>query len=402
MIRTIAHYRSQMSVGRAAAALEESPSQRTGSERSLLGMDDRVRELTKPRGAVALLLLTCFPYALAYFVRALSSGGLYWNAGNVGCATSTDLDISGAYTVVYLLLIGAALLQLEEGNDAFDIKREIYLVLYIVAPLSALKALLHVFDSDVIVVNNDFVIVGVALLFVSLTLWKPVYSSFESRWSSLSLSAVVDLFGSLSPKSWAANVVSPAPRDAGRERRQRPPISVSSLEEFESALSTPDVFAFLSAYLATEFSAENAAFHSVTTRLLRRLEEHGSSSGERAESLKADGTVIMDTYIRPGAPQQVNLPSSVVQRYVDALNEWHPSVALPEAVEEAPLMQQHYQQFMEALRMCRQEIAKLILTDSFPRFLRSDSYGRYMSGEPRPVVNHSHGRAVAPVPGNNC
>lgn len=127
------------------------------------------------------------------------------------------------------------------------------------------------------------------------------------------------------------------------------------LDTLSDTLQNPELTEAFRKHINSEFSGENLEFHEKVTQLSKDVDDPSITD----DQLRASAREIVDQYIRPDSPQQVNVSSFQAQNVVDAV---------------AGIDQASRAQIGEMLEESHREILKLVSKDSFTRFQKTDAY----------------------------
>jgi hypothetical protein len=134
---------------------------------------------------------------------------------------------------------------------------------------------------------------------------------------------------------------------------------------FKELLADPAVRTAFKAFCAKEFASENIEFYEAVEDFNAAF----ANSAFNVDDLKGKFTEIMDTYVTSIAPKQINLAHKQSEHLV----------------EENRRIQNDPQVTRDDLRQLfddsRTEIEKLMLSDTWPRFQRSDTFSTALAGK---------------------
>jgi len=167
--------------------------------------------------------------------------------------------------------------------------------------------------------------------------------------------------------------------------------SISRLPAFRTILLSPEVYGLFMSYLEHEFSSENLLF-------VREVAEFRKLPAENTPIIRDQAKDIFVKFCKEGAPFQVNLPHSMLQRIKQEIQKLDiedgatspallVSVPSSDSQCESTLLISPTQIFDKA----QAEIYELMKTDSFPRFERTPQFAAI-----RPTLNISeHNRSIS-------
>lgn len=254
-------------------------------------------------------------------------------------------NVLAAYMFCYVAFFLGFTFKLRQVVEGFRIKEELF-VTALIAPFVFIPWFL--FNSSFEDVNNDI------FPFSTLCLVLGVVAQFT-------VSTIWPLWQSLTPPSMDAIVVAPA-----------------DVNTLAGVLSTKKGVMTFKSFLTKEFSVENVLFY-------EEIEQYRGkkASGEESEEvLVMEAQRIYAKYIIPDAPFQVNLPQNIVKdldgsvRNILAPNPELYNMQPGEAeVNEIGYVAPATPTIFDA---SQKEIFKLMNTDSFPRYQRSEYFREFV------------------------
>jgi len=263
------------------------------------------------------------------------------------CNKGWSDQVLAAYVVSYVVVFLFLAFKLRQVVDGFKIKEELkftgWTAVSVLIPWILFNFPLTNVNEEVFPFSTFFLVLGVSAAFCVSTLW-PLYRSYFAP-----------------PSIEEANV----PED---------------LTTLQGLLAHKAGIASFKKFLTKEFSVENILF-------FEEIEEYRKKKKDGGEELELIGEAqrIYAKYIIVDSPFQVNLPDAIVKDLESKLKDIFSSNAgkLPESPTNYSL-QRHLSEAMSLLPAHRdtptifdkaqENIFKLMSTDSFPRYFRSDEY----------------------------
>jgi len=266
------------------------------------------------------------------------------------CVHGWGADVIIAYVVAYALAFVYFAFRLRQVVDGFKIKEELG---FTGALLSACLIPWVVFNNYEATINNEifpfstfFLIIGMSIAFCASTVW-PLYRSYFAP-------PAVDENGHVS----------------------------HDLTTLQGVLSDKAGLSSFKKFLTKEFSVENILFY-------EEIEDYRKKKKEGGDDLELIGEAqrIYAKYIIIDSPFQVNLPDAIVKELESKLKDIFSNAGkLPEALAPISfnrLPQAEPSALLPAQRetptifdKAQENIFKLMSTDSFPRFFRSEEYAK--------------------------
>jgi len=268
--------------------------------------------------------------------------------------------ILGAYVVGYTIIFLWFAFKLREVVDGFMLKPEMKITgvmgIFMWLPWIVFNSALQDLNIKVFPFSTLFLVLGASLAFIASTVW-PLYRSLKPPMMELD------------------NV----------------PEDISSLQ---GLLSHKAGVASFKKFLTKEFSVENILFY-------EEIEEYRNKIGKGADEMELIGEAqrLYAKYIIVDSPFQVNLPDHIVRDLENKLKDIFAMAGAgmevmttsggKKSISSPPEDRGHHRQPSEALLphqrdtptifdRAQENIFKLMSTDSFPRYQRSEEYRRFV------------------------
>jgi hypothetical protein len=263
-----------------------------------------------------------------------------------GCNLEWGLSVLAVYVGVYVCIFLWFAFKLRQVVDGFKIKEEMKLsgtiAVIVFIPWVIFNQSAKTINRETFPFSTLFLLLGVSSAFAGSTLW-PLYRTYQPLEEIHSLQI---------------------------------PEDVNTLH---GVLSTAEGVKSFRKYLTTEFSVENILFYS-------EVEEYRAKKKEQAEGkvteevLLGEAQRIYAKYIINDAPFQVNLPDQIMKELEDGLKElFSGNGQVVERVHHGHGDDLPNQKEMPTIfDAAQRNIYKLMSTDSFPRYQRSDEYREYL------------------------
>jgi len=263
------------------------------------------------------------------------------------CNKGWSDQVLAGYVVGYVVVFLFFAFKLRQVVDGFKIKEELkvtgVIAIVIVIPWILFNSVVKTINNEVFPFSTFFLILGVSAAFCVSTLW-PLYRSYFAP-----------------PNIEASDV----PED---------------LTTLQGLLSHKAGIASFKKFLTKEFSVENILF-------FEEIEEYRKKKKEGGDEMELIGEAqrIYAKYIIVDSPFQVNLPDNIVKDVESKLKDIFSNNAgkIPESptnyslqrhLSDAISLLPNHQDTPTIFDKAQENIFKLMSTDSFPRYFRSDEY----------------------------
>ncbi|GBG26523.1 Regulator of G-protein signaling 12 [Hondaea fermentalgiana] len=162
---------------------------------------------------------------------------------------------------------------------------------------------------------------------------------------------------------------------------------------FDQALNRPDFKQVFSQYLASEFSMENMLFLDAVQRYKNSF-RNAAEDAARETAVRA--VELYNTFLKDNSMLEVNVSSEQKRSVREQLQPF--LGAIDSADVELPPE-------MDIFDVCEEEIKKLLMTDSFPRFLRSPLFDEWFRADQfstsKPGITSTSGSQVQSLGGES-
>ncbi|KAI9144184.1 hypothetical protein BKA69DRAFT_1172963, partial [Paraphysoderma sedebokerense] len=146
------------------------------------------------------------------------------------------------------------------------------------------------------------------------------------------------------------SIAFPAMYEFLRGRKDQKILLSYTLEAFQKVLNDRSLFSQLKDILAEDFCIENALFYEEYICLFPTDSQNSSYITENPESVHRHVFHIVQTFIAPGSPHELNLTSHARKEIMNAIHDQNFSI--------------------EILEPARKEIVQLMYTNTYPRLLK--------------------------------
>ncbi|MES1916293.1 MAG: hypothetical protein MHM6MM_008125 [Cercozoa sp. M6MM] len=306
-----------------------------------------------------LSVLSCL-MLIVPLVVTLTSEELRSHKGD-GCQTKWEgaAFVLGAFGVVYLIIFLYFAWLLRGRFDSFRIKEELRATAIVGVVVLVPWYLLNNIDSLVNGINDDFPLSTVLLWFFSLFV--------------LGVSCVWPIYLSIK---------------GVKVPEFEPPEKIATLEQLLRNKAGHDSF---KDFLKSEFSVENLIFWTHCEDYHRQVAEAQSKidSGVAAphtfKRIVKAAQVILRTYVESYAPLEVNLSHSVQTDISETMDEL---LELSRGTLPSDWQTELFPKAATLYTMAQESIFKLMETDPFKRYVRTDAYRQLCSGIEAQALEH--------------
>jgi len=263
------------------------------------------------------------------------------------CAKGWGVNVIIAYVLAYAGAFLGFAFKLRQVVDGFKVKEELgftgLLVCLSLVPWVIFNSYATNINNEVFPFSSLFLMMGVSISFCASTIW-PLYRSYFAP---------------------------PAIEEFGQ--------SSKDLTTLQGVLSDRGGISSFKKFLTKEFSVENILFY-------EEIEEYRKKKKEGGEDLELIGEAqrIYAKYIIIDSPFQVNLPDNIVKELESKLKDIFSNAGkLPEALagsyqprsmSDASSLLPNQRETPTIFDKAQENIFKLMSTDSFPRYFRSEEY----------------------------